>query len=161
MMGAATYEEPSRSGIPPRGEALPAPLWPGEKHILSDGREWEIPELSLFEIHGPASHLYSVLLRDMVNVAEKKLPEVFVTKSMTGAAIELIHIALTRNYPSLDLSKDDVGKLLTLKIAEKVLAALYDMNGFCRELLRRLGIAPVQPTPETEAPGKTGERGNV
>jgi hypothetical protein len=146
-------EPPERSGIPPDGEMLPGPKFRGGREVvLCDGRTWKIPPLSLGQINGPAVHVFSHILKLMMLLADSKVPEALVVKDITGGVIDLAHMALTRNYPTLGLTKADVGELLDQENGTEVLKALYDLNGFVRETLRRLGMASPRPAASTETP---------
>jgi hypothetical protein len=148
--------EPPRSGIPPAGERIPGPKYRGGVTVtLTDGRDWVIPTLSLGQIHGPAVVVFSRVLKLMVALAEAKMPEHLVVKDITGGVIELLHLALARNYPQLHLTFDDVGELFDSTSATDGLKALYDLNGFVLEVLRRLGIASPQQATAAETLGKT------
>ena len=131
--------------IPRKGQALPLPLYPGGVEVtLNDGRTWTIPEFDLYQIHGPVVQVYSRLLRMMVALADEHVTEVVVVKDVTGSVMELVHLALCRNYPTLGLTPEATGKLVSFSNAKTILAAIYDLSGFVLETLRRLGIAPTR-----------------
>src|SRR6266446_5275740 len=97
-------EPPEPSGIPPDGEPIPGPKRRGGRPvILTDGREWIIPALSLGQINGPAVTVFSHILKLMMLLADSKVPEALVVKDISGGIIQLAHLALDRNYPQLHL----------------------------------------------------------
>lgn len=133
----------------PFGDPPPAPKTArGTKVQLADGHEWLVPALSFYD------------LQQGIAVVDAAFANINWTNAEAReAAVDLIHLALVRNYPGLP--REALYERLDFEATADALKVIWVQNGMkVRDLLTRMGLDPpdglASPMLTANPPAPTG-----
>ena len=125
----------------PFGDLPPPSRTPrGTLVTMADGHPWRVPAFSFYDlqVHDAA------ITRALANINWDLGPA-------REAAIELVRIAMDRNYPGIPVAF--VTQLLDHEACADAFKAIWLQNGMkLRELLSTLGLSPPDSTPASSSP---------